>query len=246
MEANTTSAASFSSGSYHASCASDADESAYLRRAGMLQRVRLGISFIIFSAAIAIIACEAQPLNHYRSTSSTADLRLYLWPLNLDKRPTTALLSCGCVIAFQTLVYILASFLPSPRSYIRTLNLLASALAFSGFVTSVTGFVFAIYLPSSSYPTGFTYNETIHTWTCKWKSLDESSLNGTSLTAPAHFSRDCMETSAGFVLLGLLIGLEVIMGLAAGTGLWFEYKVMKQRKAENLELEKVHISTLKN
>lgn len=103
---------------------------------------------------------------------------------------------------------------------------------------------FAIYMPSSKYPTGFTDYETIHSWTCRWKSLNGTNVtdDGESLSAPANFSRDCMETRAGFILLGLLIGLEVIMGAAAIAGLFFERSVGKQRRAESFELQKATIT----
>lgn len=54
--------------------------------------------------------------------------------------------------------------------------------------------------------------------------------NGQLLTAPADFDATCMETRAGFILLGLLIGLEVVMGFSAVTGWWLSKDVGRQRK----------------
>lgn len=233
------------SGSFHPSLASDEEESVYLSRARLLNWIRLGLALVILGAAAAIVGCEAVPLNHYKSTSSFEKFWLFLWPLNFDLRPTNALLACGVLIMFQALVYIVVTLLPSPHPRIRLLNVLATAVSCAGFITAVTGVAFAIYLPSSTYPSGFTYNETLHSWTCKWKSLrDVNALDddGDPLHAPADFSRDCMETRAGFILLGFLIGLEVMMGAAAAVGWWLEGIVRMQRKIEKVELGKVEPS----
>lgn len=102
-------------GSYHASvsCASNEEESAFLKRARLLRWIRLGLSAVIFSVSVSIIGCEAVPLLHYRRTSAFERFWLFLWPLNFDLRPTIALLACGCVIAFQTVLYIVTTLLPS-------------------------------------------------------------------------------------------------------------------------------------
>lgn len=60
-----------------------------------------------------------------------------------------------------------------------------------------------------------------------------------SLHPPARFARDCAASRAGFVLLALLIGLEVVMGVAAAAGYWFEWTMTKRRRNEGLMLEKV-------
>ncbi|KAJ9287419.1 hypothetical protein DTO021C3_5110 [Paecilomyces variotii] len=218
-------------------------ESAYLSRAKVVNRIRLGVAFLIFAAAVAIVGCEAVPLHHYKETSSFEKYWLVLWPLNLDLRQTNALLACGAVIAFQALIYIIAAILPSPHSKTRLLTFLSAAVALAGLITSVTGVVFAIYMPPSRYPNGFTNYETIHSWTCRWKSLKGMNVtdNGQSLSAPASFSRDCMETRAGLILLGLLISLEVIMGAAAAAG-WFLERSVDRKQREDFELQKATIT----
>lgn len=57
------------------------------------------------------------------------------------------------------------------------------------------------------------------------------------MTAPANFSRICAESRAGFVLLGLLIGLEVVMCAAAAAGYMLEMTVSRQRKRSNANPE---------
>lgn len=123
-----------------------------------------------------------------------------------------------------------------PHSRIKPLNNYASALAIAGFLTALVGILFIIYLPSSNYPAGFSKNETLHSWTCKWKT-------GTSGTkTPRHFDRDCINTRAGFVLLCVLVGLEGLMGLVAAVGIWFQRDVAR-RRAEQFQLERLEVAT---
>ncbi|KAL4880920.1 hypothetical protein BJY04DRAFT_190375 [Aspergillus karnatakaensis] len=232
-------------GSYHASCASDHEESSFLKRIRLLHWVRLGLSFLALAISVSIIACEAVPYQHYRDTSSYENFGLYLWPLNFDLRPTIAILACGCVIAFLSLIFIVVALLPSPHSHIRRVNLAAVATSTAGFITSLVGLVFAIYLPGSSYPNTFTSVETLHSWTCKWKASHDLPLgfsdfsNETLSPAPANFARDCSATYAAFVLLGFLIGLQVLLGGAAAAGTWLELSVARQRGQDQYQLEKV-------
>lgn len=135
---------------------------------------------------------------------------------------------------------------PHPRT--RLLNFIASTIAVAGLVTAIVGIAFSVYLPSATYPTGFTSGETIHSWTCKWQSLqgiNATTVDGQALTAPAGFSRDCVETRAGFILLGLLIGLEVLMGAAAAAGWLLEQSVTRQRKVGGVELAQVEVTVKK-
>ncbi|KAJ6156059.1 hypothetical protein N7497_004944 [Penicillium chrysogenum] len=215
---------------------SDMEETTFLKRNHVIHFTRLGLSFLIFGIAIAVVACEAPPLRHYKNTYQWASAGLALWPLNFDLRPTTAAVSCGCIITVLNLVYIAVALLPSPHSRIKSLNNYASASAIAGFLTALVGILFIIYLPSSDYPAGFSKNETLHSWTCKWKI-------GTSGTKPPrHFERDCINTRAGFCLLCVLVGLEILMGLVAAVGIWFQRDVAR-RRAGQFQLEKLEIAT---
>lgn len=161
--------------------------------------------------------------------------------MNLDVRPNIALLACGCVIALLTLVHIVISLIPSPHSQIKRSNYTATSTAVAGFIAALVGVLFAIYRPRSTYPTGFTTNETLHSWTCKWKfSTGSTSSSGdTWVAAPVYFARDCAVTEAGFALMCALLGLEIIMGFVAGAGLWLERGVSRQRVEERVQLEKI-------
>ncbi|KAG2421046.1 hypothetical protein HFD88_000662 [Aspergillus terreus] len=227
---------SLTSGSYHASCASDAQESTFLKRARLLRWVQIGLAILVFAAAVSAVGCEAVPLQHYRRTSAFEHVELYLWPLNLDVRPTVAILACGCVIAFLALAHLIIALLPSPHSRIRRSNFAATATAAAGLIAALVGVLFAIYQPGSHKPSGFSGDETLHSWTCKWKSVRGES---SAVSAPAHFARDCAVTEAGFALLCALIGLEVILGAVAGAGIWLERGVSRQREDERLQLEKI-------
>ncbi|KAJ5312008.1 hypothetical protein PENANT_c022G04479 [Penicillium antarcticum] len=215
---------------------SDMEESTFLKRNRVIHFVRLGLSFLTFGVAIAVVACEAPPLRHYNRTSQWASAGLALWPLNFDIRPSIAALVCGSIVTVLNLVYITAALLPSPYSRIKPLNIYASTSALAGFVTALVGILFIKYLPSSNYPAGFSKNETLHSWTCKWKT-------GTSTTnTPTHFDRDCINTHAAFVLLCVLVGMEVLMGVVAALGTWFQRDVSRRRAAQ-FQLEKMEVAT---
>jgi hypothetical protein len=91
---------------------SDMDESRFLKRNRVVHFTRLGLSFLTFGVAIAVVACETPPLQHYKNTSQWASAGLALWPLNFDLRPTIAAVACGSLVAVLNLVYIAAALLP--------------------------------------------------------------------------------------------------------------------------------------
>lgn len=214
----------------------DREESSFLKRNRLIHLARLGLSILITIAGIATIACEAVPLRHYNDTSKWASDDLPLWPMNFDLRPTIAALACGCVITALNLVYVISALLPSPHSRIKLLNSYSSLSAISGFIAALVGIIFIIYRPSSNYPSGFSNNETLHSWTCKWK----TGANGD--TTPVHFSRDCTNTRAGFAMLCLSLGLEILMGIAAAVGSLSQRGVSRRRE-EQFQLEKLGIAT---
>ncbi|OQE17636.1 hypothetical protein PENSTE_c020G08856 [Penicillium steckii] len=214
----------------------DMEESAFLKRSRLIHWARLGLSIMITVVSVAIIACEAVPLRHYKDTSKWASDDLPLWPLNFDLRPTVAALACGCVIVTLNLVYVVAALLPSPHSRIKLLNSYSSLSAICGFIAALVGILFIIYRPSSSHPSGFTENETLHSWTCKWKNSSDGQ------TTPIDFLRDCRGTRAGFALLCVALGLEVLMAIAAGVGSLTQRGVSRRRQ-EQFQLEKLEIAT---
>ncbi|CAG8242448.1 unnamed protein product [Penicillium salamii] len=232
---------------------SDMEEATFLKRNRAIHFSRIALSFLNFSIAIAVVACEAPPLRHYKDTSQWAPAGLALWPLNFDLRPTIAAISCGSIITVLNLVYIAAALMPSvsmnfrilsvtyliltqPHPRIKQLNIYASVSALAGFVTALVAVLFMIYRPSSNHPAGFNTNETLHSWTCKWK----AGTNGTAI--PRHFDRDCMNTRAGFILICILIGMEMLMGIFAAVGTWFQRDVSRRRE-QQFQLEKLEIAS---
>ncbi|CAG8154636.1 unnamed protein product [Penicillium olsonii] len=230
-----TSSITGSQGSGRAS-SSDMDESTFLKRNRTIHFLRIALSFLALAIAIAVVACEAPPLQHYKDTSQWAPAGLALWPLNFDLRPTIAAIACGSIITMMNLVYIVTALMPSPHSRIKPLNIYSSVLAFAGFVTALVTVLFAIYRPSSNHPAGFNTNETLHSWTCKWK----TGTDGTSI--PRHFERDCMNTRAGFALMCVLIGMEMLMGIVAAAGTWFQRDVSRRRE-QQFQVEKLEIAS---
>lgn len=93
------------------------------------------------------------------------------------------------------------------------------------------------YLPLSSYPIGFSYNETLNSWTCKWKGGSKDAQ------PPIYFAPDCAETHVGFVLLGALVGLELLMGVVAAVSVWSQTNDARRRADEGYQLEKLEFAT---
>lgn len=65
--------------------------------------------------------------------------------------------------------------------------------------------------------------------------------DNTPVTPPSHFARDCATTRAAFIMMGLLVGLEIVMGIAVGAGIWLERNVSKQRGQERSQAEKLEM-----
>lgn len=125
------------------------------------------------------------------------------------------------------------------------MNSLAAAVSVSGFVTALVGVLFALYLPSSTYPPGFTVNETLQSWTCKWADPPKVAGARVMVSAPIHFARDCKDSRAGFVLLCVLLGLEAVMGFAAAAGYLLERNVAKENSGSSFEVKHATYSLTK-
>lgn len=102
---------------------SDMEESKFLKRSRLIHVLRLVLSFLTLCIALAVIACEAQPLQHYKNTSQWAVSGLTLWPLNCDIRPTIAAIACGSIICVFSLAYIIAAFIPCVRMALPTMTI---------------------------------------------------------------------------------------------------------------------------
>lgn len=94
-------------------CTTDDIQAAkYARFAGGLHWLRVALNLVTLAASIAIIVCAALSLRAYSDSYSDAELLLPLWPLDVDLRPTHAVLGCGIVITILGLIYLAAAFAP--------------------------------------------------------------------------------------------------------------------------------------
>lgn len=93
--------------------ASSAQESAYLRQAGLLRWARLALSVLLLSVGMVIVGCEGHALHAYNMTALEGGFFLPLWPANTDLRPTTGTIAAGAIIIFSSLLYFLIALIPS-------------------------------------------------------------------------------------------------------------------------------------
>jgi hypothetical protein len=123
---------------------------------------------------------------------------------------------------------------PHPRTVL--LNAIASVVAFTGLIASITGVAFSSHASSRL---------DINSWTCQWFNppVALGDIDGNLVNAPLGFGRVCTESRTGFALLGILIGVECVMGAATAAGWWLERKMAKVRETADMELEKVQETT---
>ena len=74
--------------------------------------MRVAIAAITFIASIAIIACVGASLRAYAISRLEPEWILPLWPLNVDLRPSHAILGCGIAVALLSLAYLAVAFVP--------------------------------------------------------------------------------------------------------------------------------------
>ena len=74
--------------------------------------MRVAIAAITLIASIAVIACVGASLRAYSSSRLEPEWILPLWPLDVDLRPSHAMLGCGIAIAVLSLGYLAVAFVP--------------------------------------------------------------------------------------------------------------------------------------
>ena len=74
--------------------------------------VRVAIAAVTFIVSIAVIACVGASLRAYSSSRLEPEWILPLWPLNVDLRPSHAILGCGIAVAVLSLAYLAVAFVP--------------------------------------------------------------------------------------------------------------------------------------
>lgn len=74
--------------------------------------MRVAIAAISFIASVATIACVGASLRAYSDSRLEPEWILPLWPLNVDLRPSHAILGCGIAVALLSLAYLAVAFVP--------------------------------------------------------------------------------------------------------------------------------------
>ena len=84
----------------------------YQRHSRWVNLVRAAIAAITFIASIAVIACVGASLRAYSNSRLEPEWILPLWPLDVDLRPSHAILGCGIVVALLSLGYLAVASVP--------------------------------------------------------------------------------------------------------------------------------------
>lgn len=74
--------------------------------------IRVAIAVITFIASVAVIACVGASLRAYSNSRLDPEWILPLWPLNVDLRPSHAILGCGIAVALLSLAYLAVAAVP--------------------------------------------------------------------------------------------------------------------------------------
>ena len=84
----------------------------YQKFSRWVHMMRVAIAVMTFIASIAMIACVGASLRAYSNSRLEPEWILPLWPLNVDLRPSHAILGCGIAIALLSLAYLAVAFVP--------------------------------------------------------------------------------------------------------------------------------------
>lgn len=96
--------------------ASSVQESAYLAKAQVLQWSRLGLAVLVAASATAALGCAGHVLDRYNETGLGEDYHLpQLWPVNVDVRPTLAVLIPAAMVVAVNVAYVVFSLIPTVR-----------------------------------------------------------------------------------------------------------------------------------
>lgn len=74
--------------------------------------MRVAIAAITLIASIAVVACVGASLRAYSNSRLEPEWILPLWPLDVDLRPSHAILGCGITVALLSLGYLAVAFVP--------------------------------------------------------------------------------------------------------------------------------------
>ena len=84
----------------------------YQKFSRWVQFMRVAIAASTLIVAVAIIACVGASLRAYSNSRLEPEWILPLWPLNVDLRPSHAVLGCGITVALLSLAYLAVASTP--------------------------------------------------------------------------------------------------------------------------------------
>ncbi|CAF9907725.1 MAG: hypothetical protein ALECFALPRED_003789 [Alectoria fallacina] len=179
--------------------------------------MRVAIAAITFIASIAIIACVGASLRAYAISRLEPEWILPLWPLNVDLRPSHAILGCGIAVALLSLAYLAVAFVPM-RQRLHNTNLVSTVLSSLCLCAALFTIIFASVVTNNlAYNT---YSGTLNSWTCRWYGFDS--------VAPSNFTKICNDGMAALDLVIVLVLIEVLAVGATAWGWWVEMRLKKR------------------
>ncbi|EXJ90045.1 hypothetical protein A1O3_03113 [Capronia epimyces CBS 606.96] len=226
--------------------ATSAQESAYLKRARWLGWVRLGLALLTLGSATAAAGCAGHVLRRYNATHLASGWHLSLWPLNVDLRPTLAVVASAAIITAASLGYLVLWLIPSPHSRTLLYNFVFLGSSLVGVVLCVFTIPFNLILVN---PSSHHQRESLQSWTCKFSdgasrfNSDAQSLQipvfaTHGVPVPAGFERLCMEAQVGTGLMIAVLVLEAASCALAGVGILLEKQMTKARRERYANCEK--------
>ncbi|KAL9134191.1 MAG: hypothetical protein Q9175_004626 [Cornicularia normoerica] len=178
--------------------------------------MRVAIAAITFIDSVAIVACVGASLRAYSDSRLEPEWILPLWPLNVDLRPSHAILGCGIAVAVLSLAYLAVAFSPL-RQRLHNANIVSTVLSILCLCTALFTVIFASVITNNlAYNT---YSGTLSSWTCRWHGFDN--------VAPSNFTKICDDGMAALNLVIVLVLIEVLALGATAWGWWVEMRVKK-------------------
>ena len=206
----------------------------YQKYSRWVHHIRVAIAAITFIASIAVIACVGASLRAFSDSRHEPEWILPLWPLDIDLRPSHAMLGCGIAVSVLSLAYLAVAFVPMvchtkamrpfdlltmtvQRQRLHNTNLVSAVLSVLCLCVALFTVIFASIITNNL--TYSTYSGTLSSWTCRWHGFDN--------VAPSNFTKICNDGMAALDLIIVLIIVEVVAMGATAWGWWVEMRLKK-------------------
>lgn len=99
----------------------DAGYQKSVRKARLVESIRLALTALALLAGITIVGTSADALSVYNTTHLEEAFLLPLWPSDFDIRPTISLVTCGAIVFVSSAISLVVSKLPPVSIYIQDL-----------------------------------------------------------------------------------------------------------------------------